>query len=646
MKKISIKCYLLILMLIPFITLGQSSYSKFSKSRTDKDDIFTLIEKAETVSNKDPKLALSFLEQALSMSIREGNKKGEALSYSTLGKINYAQGLFSKAVEFYQKSLHAFEILKDKNNALEARKNMGQAYEGSGDYERALKTYTTCLADAELMQKSGQIIDLKFRIGRVNEKLGKLDKALVEYKEVLTEQKKLKNKEGIISANNKIGDVYLKQEKTKKAKKHYEESQELAIQDENKSAISQSVENLSKTYRQEKNYDDELALRKQSAKTNSSLKDTEALSNDYQEIGQIYLDQKAAGKALPYLEKSAELSAQMGKLEKKVELYSALSEAYKQEGDFVKALEVYKTYVATKDSLFRQKEKNLAFLVNFNEELNQRQKKIDLLEKDRKLKEQTIQLLREDYKFNRLIIYGLIAGLFLVFGSSWLIYNSSRKRRIAHQVLALKSLRSQMNPHFIFNALNSVNNYISKNDERSANKYLSDFSKLMRTVMENSQHEFISLSTELSILELYLTLEHERFKEKFEYELKVAKELQTDQIEIPPMFIQPYIENAIWHGLRYRESKGLLKVSISNEGAILKIVVEDNGIGIQKSQELKTVNQKDKESTGLKNTHSRMKIINELYGTRMKVNIEDLTNQDESGTRVSIYLTPAKKKAI
>src|SRR5690606_21497967 len=126
--------------------------------------------------------------------------------------------------------------------------------------------------------------------------------------------------------------------------------------------------------------------------------------------------------------------------------------------------------------------------------------------------------------------------------SSWVIYNSSRKRRIANQVLALKSLRSQMNPHFIFNALNSVNNYISKNDERSANKYLSDFSRLMRTVMENSQHEFISLSTELNILQLYLSLEHSRFREKFDYELIVEDDVRPDQIEIPPMLIQPFIE--------------------------------------------------------------------------------------------------------
>jgi LytS/YehU family sensor histidine kinase len=280
----------------------------------------------------------------------------------------------------------------------------------------------------------------------------------------------------------------------------------------------------------------------------------------------------------------------------------------------------------------------LASLVNYNDQISLKQKKIDLLESE-------MHLMEEEKHSSELLIYFLTAGIILVLISSWIIYNNSRKRRIANQVLALKSLRSQMNPHFIFNALNSVNNYISKNDERSANKYLSDFSKLMRTVMENSQLEFINLSTELQILQLYLTLEHSRFKEKFDYELIVTPDINQDFIEIPPMLIQPYIENAIWHGLRYREEKGMLKVVFQKHvDNGLEVIIEDNGIGRKKSMELKTINQKDKISTGLKNTESRLKIINELYRTRMQVEIEDLDKIEMTGTKVTILINQAKKQ--
>ncbi len=248
----------------------------------------------------------------------------------------------------------------------------------------------------------------------------------------------------------------------------------------------------------------------------------------------------------------------------------------------------------------------------------------------------------------RIIIYALVAGLILVIVAAWLVYKNARKRRIANQLLALKSLRSQMNPHFIFNALNSVNSFISKNDEKSANKYLADFSRLMRMVMENSQHDFIPLSQEIEILNLYLTLEHYRFRDKFEYTFEVAKEIDADQFEIPPMLIQPYIENAIWHGLRYKEEKGFLWLSFSvKEKDILRIVIEDNGIGRKKSALLKTPNQKANKSTGIKNTESRVELINELFGENLRVVIEDFDPTiEDTGTRITVDVPVFKKLTV
>ncbi len=126
-----------------------------------------------------------------------------------------------------------------------------------------------------------------------------------------------------------------------------------------------------------------------------------------------------------------------------------------------------------------------------------------------------------------------------------------------------------MNPHFIFNTLNSVNNFISKNDERSANRYISDFSKLMRKVLELAQEDLISLEQEIEMLSLYLKLEHLRFKDKFEYKINVEELMDTSDILIPPMLVQPFIENAIWHGLRYKESNGKLFVNVSNHPSYL-----------------------------------------------------------------------------
>ena len=195
-----------------------------------------------------------------------------------------------------------------------------------------------------------------------------------------------------------------------------------------------------------------------------------------------------------------------------------------------------------------------------------------------------------------------------------------------------------MNPHFIFNALNSVNGFISKNDPRKANKYLSDFSRLMRTVMDNSQKDFVSLREEISVLELYLKLEHFRFQDKFDYDLTIEDKVQPDELRIPPMLIQPYIENAIWHGLRYKEDHGHLSVNIDIDEADLVMKVKDDGIGRRKSQELKTHNQKTHESMGMKNTASRINLLNSTYKSNISCQIEDLENGKDTGTSVSVKI--------
>ena len=233
--------------------------------------------------------------------------------------------------------------------------------------------------------------------------------------------------------------------------------------------------------------------------------------------------------------------------------------------------------------------------------------------------------------------------ILIVAVAAYFIYRSAQASKTANQLLALKSLRSQMNPHFIFNALNSVNHFVAQQDERTANKFLSEFSQLMRLVLENSQEDFIPLFKEQEILTLYLKLEHYRFRDKFDYEITIDETISTETLELPPMRIQPYIENAVWHGLRYKETKGKLELSIYNENGFLVVAIKDDGIGRKKSAELKTANQKKHRSTGLKNIQERLHIINKVYKTHYRGEISDLNEQ--GGTHVRIYIPITKTQA-
>lgn len=213
------------------------------------------------------------------------------------------------------------------------------------------------------------------------------------------------------------------------------------------------------------------------------------------------------------------------------------------------------------------------------------------------------------------------------------------EKRIAE--VEMHALRAQMNPHFMFNSLNSINNFILKNDPDNASGYLTKFSRLMRLILDNSRSEWILLVSELKALELYIQLEVVRFDEVFEYELIVDSSVDPDTTYVPPMIIQPYVENAIWHGLLHRHKPGgKLMIRIWRENEILHINVEDNGVGRTEAARLKSKSATRHKSHGLRITAERMEIVNRIYNVNAKVDIFDVHGQNGTpgGTRVSLTL--------
>lgn len=198
------------------------------------------------------------------------------------------------------------------------------------------------------------------------------------------------------------------------------------------------------------------------------------------------------------------------------------------------------------------------------------------------------------------------------------------------------ALRSQMNPHFIFNSLNSIQNFVLKNDVDSANYYLSNFSSLMRKVLEYSQYNYITLFEELELIRLYLKMEHMRFSKKFDMEIKADPAIDQHLVRIPPMFLQPYLENAILHGLQLIKHKGLLQVLISDHSDYMVIKIIDNGIGREKARAIRE--RSGHKSRGLANIEKRIQLYNSISDKSLSVNIFDLTNDqgESAGTRVEI----------
>ncbi|MCT4614869.1 MAG: histidine kinase [Marinifilaceae bacterium] len=202
-----------------------------------------------------------------------------------------------------------------------------------------------------------------------------------------------------------------------------------------------------------------------------------------------------------------------------------------------------------------------------------------------------------------------------------------------------QALAAQINPHFIFNSLNSIQNYIIKNDQKKSREYLSKFGVLMRKVLYNSQSAIISLDEELKALDLYIGMELIRFRNNFKYVLQVDEDVDLNQIKLPPMILQPIVENAIHHGLMPKEENRKLEINIRKLLSNVEIIITDNGIGRLKSQELKRISKTKNNSLGIKITENRIKLFSEMYKSEMYFEIIDMIDSNNIAIGTSIKLT-------
>jgi sensor histidine kinase YesM len=241
-----------------------------------------------------------------------------------------------------------------------------------------------------------------------------------------------------------------------------------------------------------------------------------------------------------------------------------------------------------------------------------------------------------------------LAGALMVSVGLWLFakqrirrarYEASLKTRAAENRLA--ALTSQMNPHFVFNCLQTANGLIANGDNKGAMKYVTQFAKLMRTTLENSRVNFISLEDEVRLLELYLTLEQKRLERPFRFEVTVADDLDPQDVQIPPMLLQPFVENAIKHGVFHRtDRKGEILVSFGKEGGSLVCTVRDNGVGRKFSAEKKEKENRQHVSRGLEIVNERLQVMRQHTPGNYGVKTEDLyeASGETAGTLVRVWL--------
>lgn len=642
--------------------------------------------------------AMENFQQAYSVCKSINYLGGIASSLNNTGWIYYNIGNVSKGLENFQQAL----LIDEKFNDVESKVGVGTLlnniafiYQAQKDYAKALDYYQrSCNVRAEIHDSIGMSASL-VNMGAVYRAEGNILKGMEYAQRGLAIVKNIGDKESIANALNSIGLMYEAEDSMSQALTFYHKALGIFEEIGHKQLTASVLANMGYNFYKQKNYTEaenycsrsfklakELGFPEHITKVSHWLSDIYVAQGKYKEAYEMYTVFKQYSdsifnsgntKKLTQLQMQYDFDKQSDSLKQQEEL---TGEQLKQQVLLAKQQQ-QQLELGANELVITKKEKDLQILAYLksqedleNEQLEKKgkEKQLALSEKEKQLQQVTVKGLSQQQVLGKLRlqqqwIYSI--GILILLGllSSWFIYRNRLKEgrltiELAKQKeaqetkeasfqrnladISLTALRSQMNPHFIFNCLNSIKLYTTQNDTTAASEYLTKFSKLIRLVMENSRNDRISLAAELNALRLYMDMEAMRFKEKLQYHIQVENDVEADYIEIPPLLLQPYVENSIWHGLMHKEQGGKIDIDVSmkNEKSLLEINIIDNGIGREKAGEIRSKMATRHKSYGMKVTSERIALINQIYKTGANVSIHDLIhgNGQSAGTRVTIQI--------
>ncbi|MCY0967856.1 tetratricopeptide repeat-containing sensor histidine kinase [Chryseobacterium wangxinyae] len=533
------------------------------------------------------------------------NEAAEAESYYNIGETFYNNGNFPKSEEYFIKSKNIYEKLNDKQNLEKVTRKLAQSQENQNKLKSALTNYES--ASKVGYTQSSRAINSNDVSRLATPSAAKKTEAIQNNIKI---SEKDNNKEDLAASYSQMADVNIEQNNIPKAEENLNNAYKISVKEAPQQALAIN-QKLTDFYIDNKNFDKAIEAKKEILKEDFVKENSQKKVEQIQELADIYIKKNDPEGAIVLLKNAYDIALNKGHTLEAQKSVQKLDSLYTISENTEASVRLYRDFLGKIPDLV-SKDRSLVD----NKILEDTEQRISQLEQEKKLKD---ELIRKKNIFN----YSLIAALLILTVLIFFIFRTLKKVQIKNKKISLQSLRREMNPHFIFNSLNSVNQFIATNNELEANQYLTKFSKLMRGVMKNSAEDFIPFQQEIDLLQNYLALEKTRFADKFDYEIIVDDDVNQQNLQIPGMMIQPFLENAIWHGLRYKTEKGFLKLSFKKENQQLKIKIKDNGIGIEDSKKQKTIHQKNREGRGMKNTLERIRLLNDLYRKNIVCSIKD-----------------------
>ncbi|WP_298426278.1 tetratricopeptide repeat protein [uncultured Kordia sp.] len=567
---------------------------------------------------------------------KKGKDREKIADFSNgLGSAYYRKGEYDNALKAYEKSLIIYDSLNVKK-IYGILNNISLIYNRQGRYLEALNTYQKCLSNfREKGDKKGIAITLA-NIGAIYINMEEYEKARPYFLEAIEIDTELANKRRIPKSMISIGKILKNAEEYEKAIDYYNDALLLFEENNDKQGIYSTYSNLGSLYSEQEKYDLALNYLKKALELSISLGRKRAIGESYIDLGFNYYNLKKYTKAFENVKKGKEIADQLALLEAQKDANLLLSKLYKNKGAYKKALESHQQFKIMSDSLFNkeniQKITALEYDYKYKQELDSA--KITELE----LKK-TVQITTQDLrKSQQNLLLGIIVFLVVALLMGAIIFFlrlRSEKAKTQNVIVEQKLLRSQMTPHFIFNSLSVLQGMILNKEEKNSVSYLSKFSKLLRTILENSRHKVVSLADELTAINEYMALQNLDVNPPYKYNLTVASEIDTDALKIPPMLIQPFIENAVEHAFPNQKENKQIEVSLTFETKKLTCTIVDNGIGINLEKQKA---EKDKNSLATKITGERLKVLSKDFKAQGSLSIQNRATIGEKGTLITLVI--------
>lgn len=572
--------------------------------------------------------------------------------YGMAGMPSYTKNNTDKIIAFYNKAIDNFLMAKDTLFAAETAAEVGYTYSTMGDYEHAFDYARKSL---DLAKKSGTDFSLSWKQYNVQAALSDLAGLYTtagDYETAMNfilenERYGKENKSGWENFDRDIANLYC-------SMGMYDSAMAIANRLDSfvpvgifpgKSALLGEIY-LNGT----KEYD-------KAIKEFTRVRDTvllhmpDTIYSTAQwliKIGKAYDGKKDYNTALEYAGKGIVLLEEKNNRPEMMRGYQVLSTIYHHLGNNDSAYEYILKYHAIKDSI--ENKQFLLRIYNSKKDVEDEKKQAQLgyLMKDNKIKQQQLkeQAMLKNFLYILLAVL-IVAGIF-IFRNLTLkrkndkLQNGKQQAELQERAtrLEMQALRAQMNPHFIFNCLSSINCFILENETEKASDYLTRFSRLIRMVLTNSEKPLITLDEELKMLKLYLDMERLRFENSFDYNITYTNDVEAETVLVPPLLLQPFCENAIWHGLMNKEGQGHLNITIRKENEFLNCVITDDGIGRAKAGELNSGSATKERSMGLKITTERLSLFNQDKEVNTFYEIDDVLDESGvvTGTKVSIKI--------